>query len=344
MVDIDEYCRAASEAAVVEKTGASPISPSPKEPLLAMEDRLEFLTPRPGGGCAMGCSSLTGRCWSGSVWLYDDPLQAPDIAMSQASHQLHAGVPCAVWISRDILVVGEDGGHVEWLSTAEDPSKFTSLDSISIHTSYVSCLAVNSDSTQLITAGGDGMISVLDCNRQSKQVFCPAHASECCSVAYHTSDPRVFASTGLDGNVLIWDTRQEKPASGVHRNSSCPDTAVLWHPTSSGSGIGSLLIGSIGGSVRLHCTESRETLVSTEALSRRVAKFIPFESSSSSPVAVVGQQETVVVLDVAPNNISTLYTNSSQHSDIVSDVLWLSSKSLLSCGWDKSVRQHSLPS
>lgn len=39
----------------------------------------------------MGCSSLTGRCWSGSVWVYDDPLQAPDIAASQASYQMQAG-------------------------------------------------------------------------------------------------------------------------------------------------------------------------------------------------------------------------------------------------------------
>ncbi|KAF2360740.1 WD40-repeat-containing domain [Trinorchestia longiramus] len=308
-----------------------------------MEDRLEFLSPRPGGGCAVGCSSLTGRCWSGSVWLYDDPSQAPDVAKSQASYQLQAGVPCALWITRDVLVVGEDGGCVEWLSTAEDPAKFTSVDSICSHTSYISSMSLNSDSTKLVAGGGDGTISILDCERRSKQVFQPAHASACCSVACHATNPHVFASAGLDGNVLVWDTRQDKPASGVHRNSSCPDTAVSWQPNPTGTDLGALLVGNIDGSVRVHCTKSRETLATRQVLNRRVTRLVR-STPDAATVAVVGQQETVAVLHATHDSIQNLYTDSTQHTDMVSDVMWLGPSFLLSCGWDTRVIQHALPS
>ena len=58
-------------------------------------------------------------------------------------------------------------------------------------------------------------ICVTDCEtRLRSALYRPAHAQTCLSVAAHPNNAAVFASASRDGSVLLWDTRQQKPASG----------------------------------------------------------------------------------------------------------------------------------
>lgn len=348
-----------------------------------MEDRLEFLAPRPGGGCALGCSAMNGRCWSGSVWLYSDPLQAPDVAASQASYQMQSGVPCAAWVSRDMLAVGADGGHIEWLDAATDTSNLTCSAASTEHTAAVTTLAVTCDGERLISGDADASVCVLDCRTQQRfSSYRPAHGGSVTSLAAHPDHSAVFASAGLDGNVLMWDTRQAKPASSVHRDISCPVTTVLWQrqqkepPTqdppeshtkqekeqtnkneeskiddsndtssaspSPGPGLGSLLLGTINGSLMLCCPQTREVRGSpASVLRRQVTRLVPCPERPQL-VAVCGNEETLAVASLQDDSIVSCYSKG-VHTDLVRDVIWLSQKSLLSCGWDKKVIRHELP-
>uniref|UniRef100_A0A6A7FRM5 Methylosome protein 50-like n=1 Tax=Hirondellea gigas TaxID=1518452 RepID=A0A6A7FRM5_9CRUS len=313
-----------------------------------MEDRLEFLAPRPGGGCALGCSGMTGRCWSGSVWLYDDALKAPDIAASQASYQLQAGVPCATFVSRDVLAVAEDGGYVEWLSCSAEPSRLVSIAASCSHSDTVTSMALTCDGQKLCTAGADYSICLTDCSTQQHDtLYSPAHAQECLSVSTHPTEKAIFVSCSLDGNVLLWDTRKKEPASCVYRNVQCPVTSVSWlaDKSSTGAALEQLLLGTIDGQLMVHSTRhySHEP-TPNRILNTRINKFV---ASPNNPnvVAVCADDETIRVVKISNDFVITpWYSSDAKHSDFVRDVMWLDSSSFLSCAWDKQVAKHTLPS
>ena len=184
-------------------------------------------------------------------------------------------------------------------------------------------------------------VCVYNCGRQQReQLYRPAHSQPVVSVSCHPTETAVFATASLDGSVLLWDTRQQKPASCVFRDSgtTTTPTALLWQP--SGSGMGNILIGGIDGKVLYHSTDKRETIASCDVLRRQINKFIRCSTKASS-VAVCGNEETVKVFDVSEQELKVFYS-SSKHKDIVKDAFWMSESSFLTCGWDKLVFSHSL--
>lgn len=64
------------------------------------------------GTMLLGASSLTGRSWQGSVWLYSSPEQAPNEGFCKAGVQTEAGVIDAKWASEKSVVVASDSGKI----------------------------------------------------------------------------------------------------------------------------------------------------------------------------------------------------------------------------------------
>lgn len=58
----------------------------------------------------LGASSLSGRCWQGSVWIYSDPSKAPNEELCRAGVQTEAGVIDVKWVSEKGVVVASDSG------------------------------------------------------------------------------------------------------------------------------------------------------------------------------------------------------------------------------------------
>lgn len=62
------------------------------------------------GTLLLGASSLSGRCWLGSVWVYSDPSKAPNEELCKAGVQTAAGVTDVKWVSDKGVVVASDSG------------------------------------------------------------------------------------------------------------------------------------------------------------------------------------------------------------------------------------------
>lgn len=62
------------------------------------------------GTLLLGASSLSGRSWQGSVWIYSDPAQAPNEELCKAGVQTEAGVTDVKWLSEKGVVVASDSG------------------------------------------------------------------------------------------------------------------------------------------------------------------------------------------------------------------------------------------
>lgn len=62
------------------------------------------------GTLLLGASSLGGRCWQGSLWIYSNPAKAPNEELCKAGVQTEAGVVDAKWVSDKSVVVASDLG------------------------------------------------------------------------------------------------------------------------------------------------------------------------------------------------------------------------------------------
>lgn len=63
------------------------------------------------GTLLLGASSLSGRSWQGSVWIFSDPSKAPNEELCKAGVQTEAGVTDVKWVSEKGVVVASDSGE-----------------------------------------------------------------------------------------------------------------------------------------------------------------------------------------------------------------------------------------
>jgi len=343
-----------------------------------MDPHFEFIALSPDDAeqptLALGCSNLTGRLWSGSVWLHPVPalssapapalsaapnstssptlnsapncvpspalipdlthhpasLHRPDPAKSIASYSFEGGCPHGAWLSPTALAVAEDGGAVSWLTAADGVLCCAAVSRA--HGATVSAMALTAGGGRLATAGADGNIA-LHCPATHRPAarYSPAHAQPCTALAPRPLSAPCLASAALDGNVLLWDTRLPRPASGLHRNPDNPVTALAWHSDTQ------LLLGCLCGGVRLcDVRRPRGDWAGCAALGGAVRR-LRGRSDRPTEFAVCGDDTAVVVVGVNGGEVTKRWQQRA-HTDVVTDVAWLSPHTLLSCAADSSLR------
>ncbi|PIO30699.1 hypothetical protein AB205_0188550, partial [Aquarana catesbeiana] len=128
---------------------------SPMRAPACMEEHLGAVRYRTDGALLMAASSLNSRTWGGSIWVFKDPLGAPNESLCTAGVQTEAGVVDVAWVLEKAILVASDCGAVELWELLDNESllvnKFTKYE----HDDIVTSLSVFTDGSQAISGSKD---------------------------------------------------------------------------------------------------------------------------------------------------------------------------------------------
>jgi len=310
---------------------------------VVVEDRLDFIDISQDGQTIIGSSNLTGRYQKGSIWYFNDPSLAPEKEACVTGLECESTV-CDGKFLHDCktIVVGEDSGSVLVYQLEDQEDGEPNLACKSARREHDSCvlsISVSSDKSEMVSGGMDMCIKVWDSEDvRSVHTFRSAHSHHVTCVAYSPeTGSQVFASCGLDGAALVWDPRKSKPASVVIDNPSEGLSALAWtdHSTTS------LAVGSAFGAVSIVDLRTMAIVRKSSPYNRSVYRLL---SITQSLLAACADNNAVKIIDTQPENLHVSYTDE-RHTDFVRGLSFhAKTGKLYSCGWDKQVISHSLPS
>ncbi|XP_057702168.1 methylosome protein 50 [Corythoichthys intestinalis] len=302
-----------------------------------MEKHLCGAQYRADGTLLLGCSSLTGRSWQGSLWIYSNPEQAPNEGFCKAGVQTETGVTDVKWMSEKSVVVASDAGALELWELAEDErllvNRFTKHEHDHIVTSVSPVAAGNG----AITGSMDCRIKVWDLSQEMVVTSYSAHTQPVTCVACSPTDDSLFISCGQDGRVLMWDKRKpHKPATRIElADSHCLPTAVSWHPQDRST----IALGDETGKVSVKDFLAKESARVVSVHSRRV-NGLAFSTHSDTLLASISNDCSLAVLN---SELKEIFRDQ-RHQDFVTGVCWLheGSNKLTTVGWDHLVLHHTI--
>jgi len=324
-----------------------------------MKKHLDFIDIKKDGQLLLGASSLTSRYWTGDVWLFNKASDAPDMALFAAARELDAGVACGSFIDGLGVraVVGTDQGVVEVLGWEEtDPAAadgdasearlmlthgragghdgaVVALDTLA--TGGAGGGDADMDAVKAVTGGSDGGLRVWDLETLVAEAAYPgAHCHWVTGVTSHPRHRHQLISCGLDGAVLLWDTRAPRPATAlVSPGGGDRPQCVAWSPTDSAT----VAVGWESGRVSLlNAVSGAESAAAAVPRARPLHRLL-WHPSRPWLAACGDQTELAVYSAAAPDQLSSILSDE-QHTDMVRGLAWMpESDTLYSCGWDRRV-------
>uniref|UniRef100_A0A8D8WRK0 Methylosome protein 50 n=1 Tax=Cacopsylla melanoneura TaxID=428564 RepID=A0A8D8WRK0_9HEMI len=336
-----------------------------------IDKHLEFVEISTDGELLLGSSNLNGCYWTGSIWYFLEPGNAPQREKVYSGLNCDSGICDGKFLSENKVIIGEDLGMVSILHLHKDQtfkkehSKFTVESSRSEHDHAVLSVSVSGDKQKAVTGSMDKCIKVWDVSSNkdllSEHTYRPAHKDHVTSVAMKQESSEgstVFASCSLDGAALLWDTRMPKPAQVIYEDVAIGLKSVAWYSDNQ------VVIGSTLGELCVADTRARGLTFQTIVSSPRPIHRIVVHKNL---VAMCADDTYVRVIDMnklttsSSNNdnisrstgLNTSLTNSTtnpaiiysdgKHKDYVRGLTWApDSGTLISCAWDRQVLCHNI--
>ncbi|KAG8039889.1 hypothetical protein G9C98_000618 [Cotesia typhae] len=248
----------------------------------------------------VGASSLTDRYWSGTVWYFNGAtsLNRKD---AYAVTRTESTICDAAFLDDKKFLVTEDSGVLQVLEVVKAPETLTP---------GIQC-------TGYVCQHDDSITSTITC------------------VDVMPKNDWIFGSTSLDCEAILWDLRQPKPSSCLHKKEGNGLTSLAWDKTNENN----VAIGSQSGSVSLIDIRSPDTVICEITAFPRQVHRLRYHPEKNNWLAGCCDDTTVKVLD--PTQHLSLIYQDLRHKDFVRGLAWRKDE-LLTCSWDDTILNHEI--